>query len=622
MNQAFFLYHPALKEILIRLAMLLVLVMMYVSPLSLYAQVELGEEDEYFLNDYLEILEDPTCNLTIDQVSSPEVSSAFIKNQGVSINTNLESVYWLKFTLRPSSKDDYSRNWLIEAYDFKIDSITFYYPQGSGGYKTVSTGDVFDFKSKFFNHKNFQFVLPSIKEETTFYLRVKSEQYVAFIFVLRTFQRFTNYALMEYYFLGFFYGIIIIIALFNLFLFLSVRDKAYLYYVFYVISIGLFSASMDGMAFQFLWPEKPELNEYPVPISSWLLILSALFYVRSFLLTYKNDRFSDYAILLLAGLKTLIFIAAFTIEPDYLWVPKFDIFCLFIVFLISIRSFMKGFKPARYFVLAFAFLFTGFFIFMLTNQRMIESNSFTIYAVSYGAVFEVVFLSVALADRIRTFKQEKEEAQEEMIKQLKEKEQLKDKLNLELEEKVKERTAELQKANEEIQRMNSLLYADKQKLEINVKDLSQARVMMKDVSFEEFKAIYPDDESCYRFLESLKWQDGFHCKECSNTNYSQGPIPFSRRCSKCSNIEVVTADTIFYRLKFPLIKAFYMLFLIANRKEITIDELSETLDLRRQTCWSFKKKVISAIEGRKKPKNASDGWSYLIMNPSERKLRH
>lgn len=602
--------------------MLLVLVMMYVSPLSLYAQVELGEEDEYFLNDYLEILEDPTCNLTIDQVSSPEVSSAFIKNQGVSINTNLESVYWLKFTLRPSSKDDYSRNWLIEAYDFKIDSITFYYPQGSGGYKTVSTGDVFDFKSKFFNHKNFQFVLPSIKEETTFYLRVKSEQYVAFIFVLRTFQRFTNYALMEYYFLGFFYGIIIIIALFNLFLFLSVRDKAYLYYVFYVISIGLFSASMDGMAFQFLWPEKPELNEYPVPISSWLLILSALFYVRSFLLTYKNDRFSDYAILLLAGLKTLIFIAAFTIEPDYLWVPKFDIFCLFIVFLISIRSFMKGFKPARYFVLAFAFLFTGFFIFMLTNQRMIESNSFTIYAVSYGAVFEVVFLSVALADRIRTFKQEKEEAQEEMIKQLKEKEQLKDKLNLELEEKVKERTAELQKANEEIQRMNSLLYADKQKLEINVKDLSQARVMMKDVSFEEFKAIYPDDESCYRFLESLKWQDGFHCKECSNTNYSQGPIPFSRRCSKCSNIEVVTADTIFYRLKFPLIKAFYMLFLIANRKEITIDELSETLDLRRQTCWSFKKKVISAIEGRKKPKNASDGWSYLIMNPSERKLRH
>lgn len=63
-----------------------------------------------------------------------------------------------------------------------------------------------------------------------------------------------------------------------------------------------------------------------------------------------------------------------------------------------------------------------------------------------------------------------------------------------------------------------------------------------------------------------------------------------------------------------------MVFLVSNRNEITADELSEKLTLRRQTCWAFKRKVLDAITFKKRPKNDTDGWSYLVMGNVEEKV--
>jgi hypothetical protein len=188
-----------------------------------------------------------------------------------------------------------------------------------------------------------------------------------------------------------------------------------------------------------------------------------------------------------------------------------------------------------------------------------------------------------------------------------------------LEREVQARTAqvvmhkeELQAQAEQIEQMNRLLQRDNEKLEVDVRNLSKARVMQKRVTFEEFKLIYPDDDSCYRYLEEVKWGRGYECKKCGNGRYSPGTAPYSRRCSRCNYIETITAGTVFSRLKFSITKAFYILFLVSGGKDITVDELSAILSLRRDTCWNFKKKVTDVINSRNGAKKNKDGWSHLI----------
>ena len=200
-----------------------------------------------------------------------------------------------------------------------------------------------------------------------------------------------------------------------------------------------------------------------------------------------------------------------------------------------------------------------------------------------------------------------------MIDQLKENELLQDKVNRELELKVQERTGDLLEAQEEIKRINELLHADNKKLESNVKTLHKARVMQKAVSFEEFQTIYPDDKACYEYLSNLKWGKGFKCTQCQNIKFTAGNTPYSRRCTRCGFIESVTANTIFYRLKFPIIKAFYLVFLVSTRRNITSEELSQTVTLRKQTCWTFRKKILEEIAVRTKKKNQNINWNQLVL---------
>jgi hypothetical protein len=160
--------------------------------------------------------------------------------------------------------------------------------------------------------------------------------------------------------------------------------------------------------------------------------------------------------------------------------------------------------------------------------------------------------------------------------------------------------------------MNELLKKDNRKLERDVKDLSQARVLQKWVSFEEFQNIYSNDEICYRFIEQLKWEKEFHCKKCGNTKYSHAQIEFSRRCSKCNYIETITAGTIFEGVKFPIAKAFYLLFLISESENYTLKELASLVDLSHKTCWSFKKRVEDRTKNKNIKKN-KDGLSHLIL---------
>jgi hypothetical protein len=178
---------------------------------------------------------------------------------------------------------------------------------------------------------------------------------------------------------------------------------------------------------------------------------------------------------------------------------------------------------------------------------------------------------------------------------------------------LEEKGEMIQRQKDEISRMNELLRERNINLSENVEELSRARVMNESVSFEEFQTIYPDDESCRKLISELKQGKGFVCESCKSTSFVAIESNFSRRCKKCGYIESVTVGTIFTHLKFPIVKAFYILYLVSGGHKLTVDQLSELVSLRRETCWSFKNKILDHMKHHKRFKNPQEGWKELIL---------
>ncbi len=113
----------------------------------------------------------------------------------------------------------------------------------------------------------------------------------------------------------------------------------------------------------------------------------------------------------------------------------------------------------------------------------------------------------------------------------------------------------------------------------------------------EFQKRFPDVNACFEYLAELKWGGGFRCPQCGHTNYCKGKRRYDRQCTSCHRIFSPTSSTLFHNVKFPILKAFYIIYYVSiSNKKVSSTELSRKLGLRQKTCWLFKKKVMEAME--------------------------
>lgn len=121
-------------------------------------------------------------------------------------------------------------------------------------------------------------------------------------------------------------------------------------------------------------------------------------------------------------------------------------------------------------------------------------------------------------------------------------------------------------------------------------------IFVKEISEEQLAELFKSDEKCLKFLSSVKWEEGFVCRKCGNTNFCHGKTPYSRRCTKCKTEESAAAGTIFHNCKFPLHKAFYIAYNVCKGKEeLSTYEFARRLSLRQMTCWKFRNKIKEAV---------------------------
>lgn len=122
-------------------------------------------------------------------------------------------------------------------------------------------------------------------------------------------------------------------------------------------------------------------------------------------------------------------------------------------------------------------------------------------------------------------------------------------------------------------------------------------IFNKNISSAELSKLFESDESCLEFLANLKWEDGFICRKCGNTNSCSGKSLHSQRCTKCKSEESATAGTIFHNCKFPIHKAFFIAYNVCKgTEEVSTYEFARRLALRQMTCWNFKTKIQNAMK--------------------------
>ena len=113
----------------------------------------------------------------------------------------------------------------------------------------------------------------------------------------------------------------------------------------------------------------------------------------------------------------------------------------------------------------------------------------------------------------------------------------------------------------------------------------------------DFQQRFCTDNQCLAYLAAEKWKNGYTCSKCGHTHYCQGNTLYSRQCTRCKQTDSPTSGTLFHKVKFPLLKAFYIVYFVStSKKGISSTELSRKLGLRQKTCWYFKRKVMKAME--------------------------
>ncbi len=587
----------------------------------------------------MDYLEDNTGNLTFNKVKSDAFVNKFRVNTDPTPRTKEpNTAYWYRVKINHNPKSN--NNWMLEFFDQTIDSIAVYSPDKNNHYNATLLGSSRPFSARLYQHKNFGLNLDnSLSGPQVYYVRIKSHQPVNVIMVLRSVNWFITYALDEYFFFGIFYGMILVFGLYNLMMFIAMRQRQYLYYVAYNLSIGLYEMCADGIAYQYVWPGSPMWNHNAYGVALFSASIFSILFTQSLLNLKTNAPRLNKIVWWIISLRSLFFVLCLTVNPNWFSYKIIEIVPLTLAYFTGCYVLIKGYRAARFFVIGYSFLLTGFVIKALIalNLWTLPVTAASYYSLSFCFIAEMVFISFAIGDKVHLLRKQEEQAQLRVIKQLKLNEELKDALNKNLEAQVQERTKELveqasliadqneelkavnqllQHQAEEISRMNVLLEQDNTTLHQDIEKISHDRVMSAEVDFEEFSRIYPDRETCFKFLSDLKWEKGYACRKCENTHYGHGHLPYSRRCSKCGYEESVIAYTILQNTRIPINKAFYMIFLMySTNGKISSHKLSEILSIRQSTCWAYSSRIKKVMEARKKElKNAGDkGWSKLVV---------
>lgn len=402
------------------------------------------------LNTQVEVFRDPGGEMSILDVARQPFESIDAENLNFGITSDR---IWIRFRIDNATE---SEQLYIIIDQPSLDRISLYTALDSKRWLNYNLGEYKSFHKRFNGNPNYVFpiALPG-NASKDIYLSVKSKDQIQLPIFVGTSKGAGDKKADQTIIFGIYIGIILIMAVYHFFIYLTVNKVSYLYYILYILCVGLVQMNFKGYAFKYLWPDNSWIALNTTFILPMFSGLTTALFVKRFLYTRHFVPKLDMGINLYMWLcifGAVIGLAGYSIIGVNILQSIAligGIYALIVAFAVA----AKNYRPAKFFIFAFAIFFLSLIVFVLVNFDLVPYTLITANILEIGSVIQITLLSFALADEINVYRREKEESQAQALETLKENERIIKEQNVILEKEVKIRTADLSRSNDELQKL-------------------------------------------------------------------------------------------------------------------------------------------------------------------------
>ncbi|MDF2446015.1 MAG: hypothetical protein K0S46_1251 [Moraxellaceae bacterium] len=420
------------------------------------AAIELAATDaEHPVHRELTFLRDDSATLGLGQVLALPRAHWQQNDADVFSRGYNGAAWWLRFDVRVAP--GYPEAPLLEVAYPVLDEVEVWLLADGRQQAHFRMGDKLPFASRSIAHRYFLAPLQMQPgQDYTVLLRVRTSSSVQVPVKLWQKGAYIAHDQMRLVSQGIYFGAMLAMVLYNFFVFLLIRERNYAYYVLYVLSMLFFLASLNGLAFQFLWPEATDWNDQAIIVTLSGTVLFGVLFTSRFLQAPRHLPRVMPAMRALMAASVLIMVLAFFLS--YALLIRLAIVvaagACAAGLVVGVLRWRQGDVSARYYAIAWSAMLMGGIILALNKFQVLPQNLVTENATQLGSILEVLLLSFALAERINQEKRLRFEAQQEALQserraRLAQAEVLdtQRRANEELEQHVQARTRELEIAN-------------------------------------------------------------------------------------------------------------------------------------------------------------------------------
>ena len=300
------------------------------------------------LSGHIDVLEDKSGKLTIEEARSPAMAARFRADNRKVLNFGVtSSVYWLRFSI--SNESAAAKRWLLDLDFPHMDYLDLYLPGAGGDIERMQAGDMRPMSIRKLRNRNPVFPLDITTVPETFYLRIDPGGRVIIPLTVWSPEAFSRKEQRSGLSDGCFFGAMLVMLVYNFFVFLSLRDRNYLYYILDIFFLTLYLAVIRGYLIDFVSGEMPLVSSYSAVLVAPGILAGSLF-CRNFLQTGRNVPTIDRVIKFWMCVALLSIPAIFVVSPEG-WKRAMTLVapCASITAMVAgVVCFQRGFRPARY----------------------------------------------------------------------------------------------------------------------------------------------------------------------------------------------------------------------------------------------------------------------------------
>ncbi|PKM23226.1 MAG: diguanylate cyclase [Gammaproteobacteria bacterium HGW-Gammaproteobacteria-14] len=419
-----------------------------------------SETHQFSLGSAMQAFRDTNGKLTPFDALTQETGWQDIRSSGINFGIDSDD-WWFRADIinQAASPEDY----LLEIAYPSLDHVAIYIFESGNLIEQHLLGDHRPFAERPINHHFL--VVPTVWPENsprTLLIHVRTTGALQLPITLWQKSAFASHDQTRQLLSGLYFGAMLVMLIYNLFMYFGIGDRSYLYYVGFVLSVPLFVSSLTGYSFQYFWPDSVIWNGQSIGFFLSTMVVFGILFTRDFLQLGRKSL----PIFIKAGMQALTLIALLMLASVFLTsynTMLITVICGAVIacigaLLVGAYGLLNDERPALFYVLAWSALLIGGIVLAASKLSIIPQNMFTDNAVQVGSMMLVLLLSFAMAERINEERRRRYRAQMQSLQNERRARQAQEQAlnaereaNLQLEAKVAERTEALAKANAVLQ---------------------------------------------------------------------------------------------------------------------------------------------------------------------------